>query len=178
MPKVIFISGIHGSGKTTLGNKLSEKLGIPFTSASSIIKRMSVQNWDNEKKVTDITQNQNVLYEGIKKFYPNCKTLILDGHFTLLDKKNSVTCISTEIYSMLNISLIIACTAEPNIIVERLKARDDNTNVNEHLLNTFQIEENKHASSVAKQLNIQIIFHDTNKNSEENLVEFIKKVGI
>ena len=40
-------------------SKISRELQLPFDSASNVIKKMTEQNWDDEKRVRDIDSNQN-----------------------------------------------------------------------------------------------------------------------
>lgn len=50
MIRTIFIAGIHGTGKTTLGKELAKTLNYPFDSSSNIIKRFAETNWDSQKE--------------------------------------------------------------------------------------------------------------------------------
>ena len=178
MSNVIFICGIHGSGKTTLGKKLSEILNIPFDSASSIIKKMSEQNWDNQKLVKEIRSNQNALLEGINKLYSHDRIIILDGHFTLLDRDRKISYIPIQTFQKLNLSCVITCITTSKLIVERLKERDRNTSVDINTVNLFQEEEINYANKVSKQIGIPNIYHDTTKESINDLVDKIIKGGI
>lgn len=177
LPKVIFICGIHGSGKTTLGQKLSKKFHFPFDSASNIIKKISEQNWDNEKRVKDMDRNQNVLLEGITKLYSHDKIIILDGHFTLLDNEKKITYIPIETFRNLNLSCVISCITSPEKIVKRLKERDGNTSVDVDNLKHFQKAEIKYANKISNQFGIPILLHDTNTDNIEDLFDKIIKGG-
>lgn len=178
MPKIIFISGIHGSGKTTLGQKLSRELQLPFDSASSIIKKMTEQNWDNEKRVKDIDKNQNILLDGLEKLYSQVKTIILDGHCTLLNKEKRITYLPLETFQNLNLSCIIICTTSLEKIIDRLKERDGNSFIDVSTLDNFQEAEIKHANKISNELGIPIINIDTNKEKLESLVNKIIKGGL
>ncbi|MCB5235545.1 MULTISPECIES: ATP-binding protein [Niallia] len=170
MTNTIFITGIHGTGKTTLGNKVSEQLSYSFDSASNIIKRMTEINWDSEKKVDNIDKNQNTLIDGIKHFYSNNETILLDGHFTLLDKKKQITKLPTQTFENLNIKLIIVCIANPQTILMRLAKRDMNNNIALDTIAEFQEAEINHAKFIAKYLGIPIIFFETEKEQPINFI--------
>lgn len=178
MPKVIFICGIHGSGKTTLGQNLSNMIHIPFDSASRIIKNMTEENWDNEKRVKNIDRNQNILLEGINNIYSEEEIISLDGHFTLLNKDKEISYIPIEVFQNLNLSCVITCITSLEKIVERLKERDGNTTVDVNTLNKFQEAEQKHANNISIQLGIPIISYDTNKKNLEDLVDKLIKGGL
>ncbi|WP_051591030.1 ATP-binding protein [Bacillus sp. UNC438CL73TsuS30] len=175
MPKVIFICGIHGSGKTTLGQKLSKVFHYPFDSASNIIKKMAEQNWDNEKRVKDIDKNQNILLRGINILYSQDKFIILDGHFTLLDNEKQISYIPIEMFQNLNLSCVISCITPSEIIVERLKERDGNTSFDVDTLNNFQEAEKVHANNISTQLGIPLLSHKTDKGNLEDLAKKIIK---
>ncbi|MCO7125160.1 ATP-binding protein [Sporolactobacillus shoreicorticis] len=177
MTQIVFISGIHGSGKTTLGKKISEEINIPFDSASNIIKTVSSQNWDKYKKVTDISGNQSKLAKGIAELYANDNILILDGHFCLLDKDNEVIEIDLKTFQEIHIKLIICCTANYHTISKRLSERDQNYKVDLEQIKLFQEKEIEHATEVSNQLNVPIIFFDAEKNNEGELLNNIKIIG-
>lgn len=141
MIRTIFIAGIHGTGKTTLGKELAKTLNYPFDSSSNIIKRFAETNWDSQKRVENIVLNQNALIDGIKHFYSEDETILLDGHFTLLDKNNKITKLPKQTFEDLNIKSIILCTANPRIIVERLISRDTNNNITIEEILLFQESE-------------------------------------
>ncbi|USK71727.1 ATP-binding protein [Peribacillus asahii] len=179
MPRVIFISGIHGSGKTTLGKNLSNKLGIEFAISSEVIKKeLKHQNWDNEKRVSNIEENQNILCNGIEKNYANSKTIILDGHFSLLNREKRITNLPFGVFSQLNITFIITCITKVDLIKERLQNRDNNNDIDIHQLETFQKTEINQAQKIANQLNVPLILFNTQIDSEEDLFYKLKKGGI
>lgn len=174
MTQIIFISGIHGSGKTTLAKKISQKMQIQFDSASNIIKTVSSQNWDKYKKVTDIDGNQNKLAKGIGTLYQREETLILDGHFCLLNSDNEVVELGLETFKELNIKLIVCCTASYETISKRLTKRDQNNKVDSKKTKLFQEKEIEQASMISNQLGLPLLFFDTDIDNETTFLNKIK----
>ena len=87
---IIFVGGIHGVGKSTLCKKACELIGIKYLSASSVLNWAKVNNNQKSKKVQDITQTQDLLINGLKKFITDEKVYLLDGHFCLLNKRSEI----------------------------------------------------------------------------------------
>ena len=66
--KVIFVAGIHGVGKTTGCMAVAEELGIPYYTASQIIKGEKASAVvEQSKLVADIDENQRLLIQGVSK---------------------------------------------------------------------------------------------------------------
>lgn len=177
MPEVIFISGIHGTGKSTLGQNISDKLGIPFASASETIKKVIVnKNWDKQKRVSNSNANQDALIQGIDLHYSRFSTLILDGHFTLIDKEGNISFIHESVFSKLNISMIIVCKLEVQLIYERLLQRDQVT-YSKKFLETFQEAELFQAEKIANSLDIPLLYFDTGNDTEDDIVSKLQLIG-
>ncbi|MGD7009506.1 ATP-binding protein [Metabacillus sp. 84] len=175
MLKVIFISGIHGSGKTTLGQKLSQKMNLSFDSASNIIKKMNQINWDQEKRVSNINKNQDVLLAGINKLYSKEELIILDGHFTLIDSEYQINYLPIEIFQNLNMSYIICCITPLETVLERLKERDGNNTIKIDEIRRFHQAELMHAKNIANQLNVPVISYNTEMEELEYLITTLIK---
>lgn len=59
---MIFVSGIHGVGKTYFCNLIKEKLGIESYSASHLIADRRNKGFSADKCVSDIDDNQSFLF--------------------------------------------------------------------------------------------------------------------
>ena len=55
---MIFISGVHGVGKTYFCNKVSQELGIKTYSASMLITEKKKKDFSADKLIPDIDVNQ------------------------------------------------------------------------------------------------------------------------
>ena len=65
MNGVIFVAGVYGVGKSTLCEKLSKELSIPFYSASDLISKVNGESYGTNKVVKDKSQNQDILADVI-----------------------------------------------------------------------------------------------------------------
>ncbi|MGY2683185.1 ATP-binding protein [Pseudomonas tolaasii] len=122
---MIFVAGIHGSGKTTFCTGLSKVLGVPTYSASALIKEWRKdQSWSEDKRAGQISENQNALISAVNSLRHQGPFFILDGHFVLLSSEGIATNVDLSVFDELQISGIILLQSAPEIVVQRLKSRD------------------------------------------------------
>lgn len=122
---IIFVAGVYGVGKSSTCALLSKKLQIPWLSASNIIKdERGSATWGKQKLTEKIEENQILLLRGIQRALRSQPNLIIDGHFSLLDKDMRVTPIGEETLTGLNISIIVLLEDSPPKISKRLFDRD------------------------------------------------------
>lgn len=120
----IFVAGSYGVGKSTLCEKLSYKMGIPFYSAGDIISKINGEVYGANKAVSDKSGNQEILSAEIEKIlsiYPN---ILLAGHFCIFDKSNQVEYLPAEAFQKLHIDVILLLEADLEHIVRNLEVRD------------------------------------------------------
>jgi adenylate kinase len=121
---LIFITGVHGVGKTTLSKKIATKFNLLYLNAGEIIrdgKKVKAQN--KSKVVSNIKDNQILLLEGLKK-YTGHQWLLLDGHLTLINKMYEVEKIDAGFIHKIDPKGIILLTNKPAQILKNLKKRD------------------------------------------------------
>lgn len=121
MAKIIFVSGIHGVGKSTLCNELSKLFGWPHFSCSELIKQNSTYV-ERSKLVNNINKNQEALLYGISQIKD--EIILLDGHFCLLDNQKNIMKLDMEIFKSFNPITVLNVTCNENIILKRLYERD------------------------------------------------------
>ncbi|UPQ89742.1 ATP-binding protein [Vibrio sinaloensis] len=120
MPKIIFVSGVHGVGKSTLCGKLSEKFGWAHYSCSDLIKENS-DYVESSKLVSTADKNQQALLMGLSKLTE--EVVLLDGHFCLLDKDEQVIELPFEVFDAISPSAILLATCDEETIHQRLELR-------------------------------------------------------
>lgn len=152
---MIFISGIHGVGKTYFCNMIKEKLGINNYSASQLIADKRNRDFSVDKCVTDIVDNQELLLDAINELRQNGDEFILDGHFCLSDEKGVITRIPMQTYTLLKPDIMILLLETPKIIAERRFQRDG-IRQDEFEIFDFQEAEKAYAMEVAEYLNIRL----------------------
>ncbi|MCO7544672.1 ATP-binding protein [Stutzerimonas nitrititolerans] len=121
----IFVAGVHGVGKSYLCQKYVQDHDVLHESASSLIrKERSHVDWSVDKKVADVDDNQVALNSAVKRILAAGHSLLLDGHFVLIDRQCNFTRIPSSVFNDLCITGVILIEADPDVISNRLKNRD------------------------------------------------------
>lgn len=153
---MIFVSGIHGVGKTYFCNMIEKKLGIKNYSASQIIAGRREKGFSQDKFVADIDDNQVLLLDAVNELRQAGEEFILDGHFCLLNEKGVITKIPMKTFTLLKPDTMILLLQSPKIIAERRYQRDG-IRQDECIINDFQEAEKAYATEIARQLNIPLV---------------------
>jgi len=152
---MLFISGIHGVGKSYFCDRVKVDLGIATFSASHLISERKHAGFASDKLIPDIDDNQPYLLAAVQELNAANPNYLLDGHFCLLNGEGKVTRIPKETFTSLNPDAIVLLTEKPDIIAVRRKRRDNiDHNVDE--IKRFQDEEAAYAAEVAETLGIPI----------------------
>lgn len=161
---VIFVGGVHGVGKGTHCHLISQRTGIPWFTASSIIKaeKQSAIAVDT-KAVADPSGNQSLLLRGVRRVTAVNSTILLDGHFTILNSHDSIVLIDVEIFDQLQLQGIVVLKDNPSLICDRLRRRDGCewavADIRSH-----QETETTHAKMVATKLAVPIMIVESSDN--------------
>lgn len=171
---MIFISGVHGVGKTYFCDMVRKELGIKAYPASRLITEKKKAGFDSNKLVSDIDENQQYLLVAVDELRQKENNFILDGHFCLLDTSGTVTRIGIDTFTSLKPEAIILLTEKPVVISQRRKERDGKE-VSPESIDVFQTEEQKYAEEVAAQIGAQLF---VSKGSEDlpKALDFIKSL--
>lgn len=153
---MIFISGVHGVGKTSFCKKVNQMYGIKTYSASMLITQQKGEGFSADKFISDIDDNQQYLKRAVEELRTKEKYFIIDGHFCLLNGNGEITQIPVDTFVELNPDSIILLTESPKVIADRRKERDGiECSVEE--IELFQRAEVSYASELSKKLSIPII---------------------
>lgn len=119
----IFISGVHGVGKSFLCDQFI-KLNNNFIhlSSSELISSVRKKSWNDNKIVLTPEENQLALLQELETY--NNKNILLDGHFCLIGKNNEIVQLDHSIYDKMKLSAIILLENDINIIEERFEKRN------------------------------------------------------
>lgn len=167
--KIIFIGGIHGVGKGSVCNILSEQFKLEHFSASQLLK-WSELSPDTNKKVQNIDYTQVRLLRGINQHIPEDKLSILDGHLCLLNKFGVPEKVDEKIIIKINPLLIGIVTENVELIKERLDKRDS-VRYDIEMLKEMQTLELSQAIKIANQLNIDFL-----KIDQGNILKISQKI--
>lgn len=173
---MIFVSGIHGVGKSFFCGMVHKQLGINCYSASQLITTKRKIGFSENKLVPDIEDNQPLLIEAISNLRKSEQEFILDGHFCLLDASGSITRIPLKTYLDLKPDRIILLTERPEVISHRRLHRDG-VKQNPSEIETFQSEEKSYAEEISAQLNIPFIV-STGADDLPRVINWIDKGGL
>lgn len=164
---IVFVSGVHGVGKTTTCQQAVADIDWSQKSASSIIrqeKATAIQ--DESKTVKDIPGNQELLITGLRRFTSNSRpNLLLDGHFTLLSESEEIVEIDKSVFEKMSLSGIVLIQDQPEKIDTRLRERDLKS-IGTERIGHHQVVEEKHAKEVAKILSIPLFKVDAFDSSK------------
>lgn len=169
---MIFISGVHGVGKTYFCNLVNEELGIKAYPASKLIEERKHSGFEKDKLIPDIDVNQQYLLAAVDELRSKNTEFILDGHFCLLNAEGEVTRISLDTFTSLRPETILLLTEKPETITKRRRERD-NQNVTIDSIIQFQNEELHYAEEVAKLINAKL-FISKGANDLSAAIEFLR----
>ncbi len=161
--KTIVLIGMMGSGKTTIGKLLGEKLALRSIDIDVIIEQ-------NEKRtISEIFQNEgekyfrNIERETIKKNFTNKDLIISLGGGAFEDQ------LTQEL--LLKNSTVIYLKTSPNVILERIK-----NNTNRPLLKNQMTVEKIQSIILQRQKNYElanITILTDNKNTDKIVEEIL-----
>lgn len=123
--KYILLVGVHGVGKTTLVNNLKKQFKITSFAISDLIRQAGNDIKKGEKYTDGIDENQKLWKNCLKQYnFDPEENVILDGHFTLLDKEKQIIELPFSTFDGIEIKSIVLKTEHPNEIKKRLLQRD------------------------------------------------------
>lgn len=149
--------GIHGVGKTTLLNKLKESIDLTALSISDLIRQTGNDIKREEKHTTNIQNNQFLWKEKLKEYsFLKDELVVLDGHFTLLDKNGDIVELPFETFDDIEIRKIVLKRELPSVIKARLENRD-RTSWSINIIDNFQETETKRVREFSVERNIPLL---------------------
>lgn len=121
---VIFLAGIYGTGKTTVGKELSVRLSIPCFQASELIAEHNGEHYGITKHVKDVRNNQDILAEVVADLRAQHSAFLLTGHFAIFNKMHNVVEIPQEVFGQLGLSAIVLLETTTEKVIQHIRARD------------------------------------------------------
>lgn len=121
---IFFVAGVHGAGKSFLCSAFALKSGILHKSASQLIRDNSAVELSVDKKTKNVKSNQEILVKAVEKIHANNESLLLDGHFVLVNDSGNIVNIDIDVFSKLNLDGIILIEVPSHVIEERIAKRD------------------------------------------------------
>ena len=173
---ITFISGVYGVGKSTLGEKISAIINIPFYSAGDLISELNGEIYMENKYVKDKNSNQNILIDAVEKKLQLSKDFILAGHFCIFDKDNKIDLLPMFVFERLDIDRIILLESIKEKILSNISQRDRKTYSTESISNLIK-QENIQAKIISDKLNVPLYIHSMKFDSSDidDVLKFIKE---
>ena len=172
---MIFVTGIHGVGKTTYCEMLSKAFGIPYYSAGKILTYVGVQH-ESDKYVKDIAKNQKVLVNVLRAVKNEVNDFILDGHMSLINEYGKFEGIKIETFQQLGVTEIIYLLENASVVQKNLFNRDENMWTEEFIQKFIKYDLN-YTQLVAEAINVplHIIKNSISGSVNEEILMPIKK---
>lgn len=155
---VLFLAGIYGVGKSTLGETLSQRQGIPFYSAGDLISQVNGEIYGANKVVADKVGNQDILAIQIDRLLKQYDRILLAGHFCIVNKHGEVDCLPQDAFKNLHLDKIILLEAEEEQVLDHLRVRDAKK-YSPELVAALMQTEREMAYAVSAELNCPIATH-------------------
>lgn len=172
MKNIIFIGGIHGSGKGKVCEKIKEQSNLTHLIASEVLKWHELSP-RKEKIVRNINETQDRLIINLKSIIQPNHRYLLDGHYCLLNKNEIPQKIPFSIFENISPLKLILVIAAPEIIKERLKERDSKEYTKE-LIIKFQQMEVAYAKELESQLKIPLLTINSETFDFDELIKYIQ----
>lgn len=172
MKNIIFMGGVHGSGKNFLVDSI--KSGIPFIhlTASEVLKWKEISGNPDRKLVNSIANTQDILIKNLKKIVKKGQNYLLDGHFTLLNKSGEIEKVPMDTFIQIAPKALIVKVSAPDIILQRLKNRD-NQIWDLDKISRMQKQELEYAQLIA--IKLRVPFYQLENNQENILEDILQK---
>jgi adenylate kinase len=172
---IAFVGGIHGVGKGTICTAVSRQLKVAHLTASEILSWKDNSKIPQNKRVHDVSSNQDRLVLGLERIVHENEVYILDGHYCLFNSLGAVTTVPLETFRQINPGLMVVITGAPEDIAERLMKRDGVAYSAEEL-DLIQTEEIRHAIFVSNTLKIP--FYSVENTSEAALYNIMSTLKL
>ncbi|USL25103.1 ATP-binding protein [Priestia megaterium] len=167
----IFLSGIHGVGKSTLATELKSSINIKSISVSDLIRQAGKTLDSSTKNTGNISKNQELWKNELNNLDLGISKLLLDGHFCLLDADNNITPLPFTTFEDTGMTKIIFMKNKPDVIKDRLLKRDKK-DYSIELLKKLQDCELQQAMKYSTENEISLYIYDESRPLSE-LLDFI-----
>ena len=159
MKTVYILTGLKGSGKTYIGNLLSERLSIPF---------LRVENIFLKTKTNDPLKDQNYISSGFTNVEKEIRSLLTGIDQLTIESTGITTQFDTMVSNLKKdfIVKLIKISAFPDLCFKRVKDRDQSDHIS--VSDDQVLEINKLAAKVS--LDYDLIIHN-NIQTDEDIIE-------
>lgn len=176
LPKIIFVAGVHGVGKSHLCAEICTAFNAQHLSAGDLIRQLRREETTIDKKVRDVVENQDLLLRALNKYLVTSELRVLDGHFCLLEANNRVRKIPRTVFEQIGPAGVVLLTDDVIDIQQRIRNRDQ-VMYEVALLAELQRQELEHGVEVCSQCNIPILVRNPHVSIERTqILEFVREL--
>ncbi len=154
--KRIFVTGIYGTGKSTLCRNLAAQYQVEHVIASQLIYSYLQKQPPIDKRISDIERNQYILLEALKEYSSSSLFQILEGHSCLLNQVNEVEYVPEKVFDKLCLSGILLLTSNIPMVAKILQDRDQ-VKYNVRTLEKLQYAETEYVRYLSKKAEIPLL---------------------
>ncbi|MGH8522997.1 MAG: ATP-binding protein [Gammaproteobacteria bacterium] len=152
----VFVAGIHCVGKTYLASRAAPKAGMVHKSASNLIKEeRALVTWTDDKRVADVSANQQALAAAVRRYNESGTRLLLDGHFVLQAPSGELIRLERNVFAAIGLNGVLLIEADPQTVAQRIEARDEQQASIDHLKALMGAERDQ-AQKVCAELRIPL----------------------
>lgn len=152
--QIVFATGIHGIGKTTLCSVLSDTLQIPLVTASTLISKARGHSQNPEKLNSEIEDNALHFKRAVQELSRVHERILIDGHTVLLTNSGGTHRVSRAIFEELPITCFLILYNEVGLVRSRLAST---LAMSDQALAEFQNEELLYALSIAGSMQCDVV---------------------
>jgi adenylate kinase len=145
--EIVFVGGVHGSGKSWFCTELAPVFGATHIMASELLRGRS----EASKAVTDIDGNQKAILQAIGALKGRTSRVLLDGHFCLTTTAGHIQDVPIEYFQALAPRALLLLEATVSEIEHRLARRGESA-FSADLISALLQRERSHATRVEETL--------------------------
>jgi adenylate kinase len=124
MSRLYFFGGAHGVGKSTLCRQIALELNARHVTASELIASTGATPATRDKRVASVTDNQTRMLSALSTIRDVTERIVLDGHFCIRNVAGESSPVGNSVVRLLDPAAIVLVEALPEVMMERLNARD------------------------------------------------------
>lgn len=164
MRPIVFVGGVHGSGKTTLSRLLADDLPAAHVTAGALIREAAATDHvvtvgAQDKAVPDVEANQAVLLRGLAAYQDRTADdvwpFLLDGHFTLTNPAGDIVDVPSAVFAAIAPIAVLLVETDAALVQQRLAARALDA-PSEGVIARLAVRERERATAIANALTIPI----------------------
>jgi adenylate kinase len=172
MFRLYFVGGTFGAGKSTLCQTLSPLLPAEHLKASDLVGYMRDPTDATGKRSDKVLSNQERLIAALGVRRAAQGTVLLDGHFCLLDDAYSIVRLPVNVFQRIQPIALVLVESALAEVVDRIRQRDQRR-VDPALIDQLIQAEREHGQTISEALGAPLMAVDVS-TAAEDIVNFLR----